>query len=430
MATWTEWTTSQLPVVLIGVGLLAGAAALVGCFTYLRHRSLAADAVAHALLPGLCLGYLLAGERSLPALLAGGFATGWLALVLHERLTRRLGIRPDTSIAVVLSVFFGAGTLLLSHIQQLGTGTAAGLDHFLFGSAATMVEADVALVAGVAAVVLAVVAVCWRALWLLSFDAQYARVIGLPVRLLEGLLTLLTVGAVVAGVQVVGVVLMAALLAIPAVAARSWSNRLGPMLGLAAVIGVGSAVGGVLISAGGSGRPTGPWVVLVLAGAALVSLLFAPGQGLVARSLRQRSTGRRLQNENVLKGFWILHERGEGQPFAEAELVERGLIGRRYLAATLRRLRRGGWVRQADQGWAATAAGLAQGQRIADRHRLWERWMARHLQLPDDHLHAAAEALEHARSPNLDEQLRRDLGEGPSGGGETEASGASTKPQI
>ncbi len=413
MATWTDWTTSQLPVVLAGVAVLAGAAALVGCFAYLRHRSLAADAVAHALLPGLCVGYLLAGERSLPALLAGGFATGWLALVLHERLTRRAGIRPDTSLAVLLSVFFGAGALLLSRIQRLGTGTAAGLDHFLFGSASTLVEGDVLLVTALAALVVAVLAVCWRAFWLVSFDPQYAQVIGLPVRWLEGVLALLTVGAVVAGVQVVGVVLMAALLAIPAVAARSWTDRLGPMLGLAAAVAVAAGIGGTLISAGGSGRPTGPWVVLVLAGAALGSLLLAPGRGLLARSLRQQATARRLQNENVLKGFWILHERGENRPLAEGELAQRGLIRQRFLAATLRRLRSRGWVAGDAKGWSVTSAGLTEGQRIADRHRRWERWMARHLQLPDDHLHDAAEALEHLSSSDLDDRLRRDLDENP-----------------
>lgn len=411
MDVWNDWLTSQLPTVLLGVALLSVAGALIGCFAYLRHRSLAGDVVAHALLPGLCLGYLAAGSRQLLALMAGAFATGWLALWLHDLLTRRFRIREDTSIAALLSIFFGAGALLLTHIQHDGRGTQAGLDQFLFGKAASLVASDVWLMAALAAVVAGSVALGWRVFWIVSFDPEYARVLGLPVARVEAALTLLTVAAVVAGVQVVGVVLMAALLATPAVAARSWTDRVPTMLLLAAGISLLSGVAGTLVSASGANRPTGPWFVVMLSTAALLSLLLAPKRGLLARMIRRRRNRLRIQEENVLKGFWHLNEAdgaADGCRTAE-QLSERGLVRRRFLVPTLRRLTRKGWLRASSHGWTATPQGLEQGRRITRRHRLWEAWLAENLRLPDDHLHDDAEAMEHVIGPEVEDQLARDL---------------------
>jgi len=204
---------------------------------------------------------------------------------------------------------------------------------------------------------------------------------------------------------------MAALLATPAVAARSWTNRLPVLMLLAAGFAVVSGVVGTLISAAGPGRPTGPWFVVVLSSLAMLSLLLAPRRGVLARSLRLRRNRQRMQNENVLKCFYHLAE-ADNKPEAVRnadDLNGRRPVRRRHMQSTLRRLVRKGWLIARDGGWLATEAGLEQGRNITRRHRLWETWLAQNLHLPGDHLHDDAEAMEHIIGPEQERQLESEI---------------------
>jgi len=251
------------------LGLLSGA---LGTFAVLRRQSLLGDALAHATLPGVVLAFLVTQERATPVLMVGAGLAAAAAALLITAVVRHTRIKQDAALAVVLSVFFGLGTVLLTVVASDGGAGQAGLDRFVLGQAATLVATDVQTMALLAAIALALVVACFKELTVISFDPTFARALGYRVGRIEGLLTVLLVVAIVVGIQTVGVVLVSALLITPAAAARHWTDRLGAMVLLAAVFGAVSGVVGALVSARAVDLPTGPVIVLVATTIFVVSL--------------------------------------------------------------------------------------------------------------------------------------------------------------
>ncbi len=286
-----------LRTIALGVALLGLVSGVVGSFAVLRRQALLGDVVSHAALPGIVLAFMLAGTRATPLLLLGAAVAGWLAAWLLLHITRTTPIKEDAALGLILSVFFGAGLVLMTITQRTGQAGQAGLDSYLFGQAAALVGTDVLTIAVVGGGVLAVVLLLWKEFKLLTFDAGYATSLGLPTRWLNLALTALIVVAIVTGLQTVGVILMSALLVAPAAAARQWTNRLGVMTLLAGAFGAVSSVVGALISYSVSGMSTGPTIVLCVSLLVVFSLLFAPARGVVWQWWRRRRQRSRVGAE-------------------------------------------------------------------------------------------------------------------------------------
>jgi manganese/zinc/iron transport system permease protein len=263
--------------------LLGLSSGVLGCFAYLRKQSLMGDALAHAALPGVCIAFMLTGTKSILFFLIGASISGLIATFGIGYITRNSRIKQDTALGLVLSVFFGLGIVLLTQIQRHPGGNQSGLDKFLFGQAASLVQSDVFVMMGMSLLLIGACTLLFKEFKLISFDPGFARGLGYPIAVLEQLLMFLIVVAVVVGIQAVGVVLMAALLITPAVSARYWTQRLGLMVVLSGLFGALSGVSGTLISAMGNNLPTGPLCVLSATGIFLLSILFAPGRGLISR---------------------------------------------------------------------------------------------------------------------------------------------------
>ncbi len=277
--------------VALGSALLGIVSGVLGCFAVLRRQGLLGDALAHAALPGICMAFLLTGSKAPLILMVGAALSGWLGTLLLLWIVRATRISEDTALGIVLSSFFGFGIVLLTFIARRNDAHQAGLDRYLFGQAATLVQEHVLTMAALGALALLLVGLLYKEFKLLAFDAAFAASLGLPTRRLNVLLTGLIVVAVVIGLQTVGVVLMAAMLVGPAVAARQWTDRLGVMIGLAALFGALSGVSGALLSVSDAHLPTGPMIILSLTAIVGGSLLFAPARGLVWEWLRRRRSG-------------------------------------------------------------------------------------------------------------------------------------------
>lgn len=280
--------------VALGSALLGIVGGVLGSFAVLRRQGLLGDALAHTALPGICLAFMLTGLRTPLVLMAGAAFTGWIGTLIIIKVVRDTRISEDSALGIVLSVFFGIGIVLLTRIQQSNNANQAGLDRYLFGQAATLVQSNVITMAVLGGAALLCVALLFKEFKLLSFDPEFAASIGFPVGKLNVLLTSLIVIAVVIGLQTVGVVLMAAMLVGPAAAARQWTNRLSVMLGLSALFGAAAGVSGAMISVTASRLPTGPMVILCMTAIVIVSLLFAPERGMVWDAMRQRASRRRV----------------------------------------------------------------------------------------------------------------------------------------
>jgi manganese/zinc/iron transport system permease protein len=276
-----------LRTIALGAATLGIVSGVLGCFAVLRRQSLMGDALSHAALPGICLAFLLTGSKAPLVLFAGAGLTGWLGMLAILWLVRHTRLPSDAALGAVLTTFFGMGVVLLTLIQNSGNANQAGLDKFLFGQAATLVESDVVTMAVLGAVALAVVLIFYEEFKLLAFDPEFAAGQGVRTGALNVLLTSLLVIAVAVGLQTVGVVLMAAMLIAPAAAARQWTERLSVMLALAGLFGALAGVGGALLSVTAAHVPTGPMVILCATAIFAFSLFFAPARGLAWDAVRQ-----------------------------------------------------------------------------------------------------------------------------------------------
>ncbi len=171
--------------------------------------------------------------------------------------------------------------MLLTYIQKIPNANQAGLENFLFGQVSTILQRDVIFMGIVAVFTILPVILFWKEFKLLSFDHDFAAIIGFSTNKLDLLLTTLMVIAVIAGLQSVGgVVLMSAMLIAPAVSARQWTDKLSVMIVLSSIFGGAvSGVVGTLISSSIPKMPTGPIIVVVVTIIAFISMLFAPNRG-------------------------------------------------------------------------------------------------------------------------------------------------------
>jgi len=340
---------------LVGVGaaLLGFAAGAAGSFLFLRKRALVSDAVAHATLPGVALAFMtmvaLGGDgRNLAGLLAGSAVTAWLGLLLVEWIVRRTRLPEDAAIGAVLSVSFGIGIVLLTVVQTMGAGRQAGLEDFLLGSTAGMLYRDAVLIAvGGGGAVLAVW-VLRRPMTMVAFDPEHAASVGIDVRRVDLAMMGLATAVTVVGLKLVGLVLIVALLIVPPVAARLWTERSGRLPWIAGGIGAASGYLGAAVSASAPALPTGPVIVLVAAAACALSLVASPVRGLAAEALRRRRLHARVHRRQGLLAL------AREEPIREA--------------FTFRLLRREGLVR-ADG--VPTEAGRAQAARMLRDERRW-----------------------------------------------------------
>lgn len=398
--------------VLLGATILGALGGTLGSYALLRRQSLLGDALAHAALPGVCLAYLVTGSKTPLPLFLGALVTGLLGALLILATVRWSRIKEDSAIGVVLSVFFGVGIVLLTFIQKRPDGNQSGLDKYLFGQAATLLERDVAIMGALGLLVAAIVALLYKELKILTFDRNFAASQGWPVKSLEVLLTLLLVVVVVVGLQTVGVVLIIATLITPAAAARQWTDRLGGMILLAAGIGAASGAVGAYASAFVARLPTGPTIVLVSSSVLIVSLLFAPRRGLVWAMLRERSAAAKIRRENLLKD---LYRQGERRSDWRAFLPTPELMGLRgqtalQLAKSALPLVAAGLAERKGDGLRLTEEGRFEAEKVVRKHRLWEVYLTRRLELPSDHVHRDAEAMEHALTDEAVDEIESRLG--------------------
>lgn len=361
-------TDYTLRTVALGAATLGVVGGGLGSYAVLRGQSLLGDAISHAALPGVALAFLLTGGKAPLVLMLGAAGTGIAAALAVVGITNSTRIPYDSALALMLSVFFGGGLMLLTYLQRAAGAAQAGLDAFLFGQAAALVEQDVWTMATLGGLALAAMLLFWKEFKLLAFDPDFGRSVGMPVRALDMGLTTLLVVAIVIGLQTVGVVLMSAVIVAPAAAARQWTDRLGVMVGLAAAFGAGSGVGGAVASSTVANLPTGPTIVLCMGLLVALSLLLAPARGLLWTWWRRRQTDRRLRHEQVLCTLYALAtNHGRWDHPHDPDSLDALTSGSSRAHHALQQLADRGLVAEAEDGrWHLTPDGAEEAQRLAD----------------------------------------------------------------
>lgn len=375
-------------VVVLGAACLGVAGGTVGTFLLLRRRALVSDALAHATLPGLAAGFLIAlamglPGRTLPILLAGAVASAILGALAIQALGRWSRLPEDAATAVVLSVFFGLGTVMVSWIQTLAVGGQAGLKTFILGQTAAMQQGEATAIAALALAAAGACTLLFKEFRVVCFDPGFARAQGWPVGAIDLVLMALVTFVTVIGLQTVGLVLIVAFLIIPAAAARFWTDRLPTMVLTAAAIGAAAGWIGATLSALLPRMPAGAVIVLTAGAFFAVSALFAPARGIVAGVVRR---GRRRLA--AARAGWLRAALAAGGTGPDGPL--------RHLARI---------AGHADGAGRLTPAGRAAAS-AADRDaRLWDRFVADYPTLLPDHADWGTGPIERFLPPDLVREL-------------------------
>ena len=299
-------TDYTLQVVSLGSALLGVISGVLGSFAVIRKESLLGDAVSHAALPGIALAFLFTGTKNTEILLLGALVSGLISTGIITAITRYSKIKFDSALALILSVFFGGGLVLLTYIQKIPNANQAGLDKFIFGQASTVLLRDVRIIAILGSILLFLVFLFWKEFKIISFDIDFAESLGFDTKKLTLLLFAMIVTSIIIGLQTVGVILMSAMLTAPAVAARQWTDKLSVMALLSAIFGAVSGILGTLISSVVSNLPTGPMIVVIISIIVLISLTLAPNRGLIWAYSRQKNNEKNIGADQSLANLYHL----------------------------------------------------------------------------------------------------------------------------
>jgi manganese/zinc/iron transport system permease protein len=412
-------------VVLFGVTVLGIAAGLVGSFTLLRKRALLGDALAHASLPGIAGAFMLATAvgaegKSLPILWAGATVTGLIGVGVVLVIRSQTRLKEDTALGIALSVFFGAGMALLGIIQNMDAGHAAGLESFIYGKTASMGANDTRMIAIASTIAIIGCLLLFKEFKLLCFDENFAGSRGMPVTLLDLALMSLVVLVTIVGLQAVGLILMVALMVIPAAAARFWTEKLWSVACLAAVLGGIGGVTGAASSALCPRLPSGAMIVLCCTTLFGISMIFGSARGVLIRAVRRHTLNRRIRMQHLLRGMYEIAENesaGESayskKPTSIDKLVSIRSWSRRQLQRIIKRAAGRQYVIIGDNQIRLTEAGYLEAARLTRQHRLWELYLITHADVAPGRVDRAADDIEHVLEPELVDELELLLDQKP-----------------
>ncbi|MEQ1851687.1 MAG: iron chelate uptake ABC transporter family permease subunit [Chthoniobacteraceae bacterium] len=416
-------------VVVTGTTVLGMAAGVLGCFALLRKRALMGDALSHATLPGIGLAFMAsvaAGGtgKSLAALLVGATISGLLGLACILLIRNFSRLKEDTALGIVLSVFFGAGVAVLGVAQRMGGGHSAGLESFIYGKTASMTAADAMLIAGVAVVVLAACVLLFKEFRLLCFDSAYAAAQGWPALFLDVVMMALIVAVTVIGLQAVGLILVIALLIVPAAAARFWTERLAAMTIIAGLFGALSGLLGSAASALVPNLPSGAMIVLAGSALFLFSMAFGAARGVLVRWLNRIAFENKVRRQHLLRAAYELVE-GDGSKTVAASgratvaIPVAALLAKRSwspgrLRTEIARAERAGLITSWPGGdnIKFTPDGFDEAAQLVRQHRMWELYLITHADIAPSHVDRDADAIEHVLGPEMIRELESLLDSG------------------
>ncbi len=381
------------------VGLMCG---VLGVFLVLRHMSLVGDALGHAILPGVVVAFMIVGYNTL-GFFFGAVAAGMLTAIGITWIQQNVRTKNDAAIGIVFTAMFSLGVMGISWISH-EEGVHLDLKDFLFGNVLGVADQDLWLAAMTMAFVLASVVVLYRPLFVSTFQEVVARTMGIRVRTLHYFLMLMLSFAVVASLQTVGVILVVAMLITPASTALLLSKRLKWVLVWAGLLGVCSAVSGLVVAILLETTP-GPAIAVVATLIYLLVALFAPGRGLVARLWQKVQLRWRIEEEDVLKHVFRL---SKGESPAPATLASALGQSTGKVKKVLQRLRKKGLL--ASDGIRLTDKGKARAAALVRAHRLWETYLARRTGLNPEQIHDDAEHLEHLLPEEILDTIDETLG--------------------
>lgn len=391
--------------------------AILGCFLVLRRMSLLGDAISHAILPGLAMGFIVSGSRDVLPMLLGALVAGLLTAFLTQTLHRFARVPEDAAMGVVFTSLFALGVLMIHRVaRQVDLDPGCVLYGILEGVAfdvepGSVIPRPTFNMGVVCLAVIVFVTLLWKELKLVSFDSELATSQGFNSNVIHYLMMAMVAGVTVAAFEAVGSILVVAMLTVPAATAYMLTDRLGVMVVVACLCGVVSAIFGRDFA---SRLDTSvPGMMAVVAGGLFtVAVLVAPRHGVLVKRLRQMGLSLRIVREDILAMLYRWQELSPQQALNRTQ-ASVALGGGLLPSLAIWTLEREGRIRSAlapegVSGILLTDKGRAEAQTLVKTHRLWETYLMK-LGLPQDHLHAPADRAEHFVSEQVMREVAREV---------------------
>ena len=384
------------------VGILCG---VLGCFIILRHMALIGDALAHAILPGVVVGFLIAGY-SLTGFFSGAVVAGLVAAVLITWIQQNLKTKEDAAIGIVFTAMFASGIMAISWLSR-SEGVHLDMQDFLFGNVLAISDMDLVLTAIITIFVTGSILVFYRYFFVTTFQSVVSRTMGISVNLMHYFLMMLLSFSVVASIQTVGVILVVAMLIIPASTAYLISNRLQYMIAWSAAFGLFSTVSGLMVAILFETTP-GPAMTVMAALFYFIVAMVAPQNGYLVRKLSNLRRQNHIRQEDVLK---LTERLSETNSLSREKLLELSGLNIKQLNNQLKRLARNGFIElKHNDDIVLTQKGKDRAYELIRAHRLWETYLTDKLGVPEAGIHEHAEKYEHMLPKDMVEDIDKDLG--------------------
>ena len=396
----SEWAIRAL-IASSAVGFMCG---ILGCFIVLRNMSLIGDALSHAVLPGIFFAFLFFGYSTL-GFFIGSTIAGLFAALAISWIQQNVTTKSDAAIGIIFTAMFSVGIMGISWLNQ-SEGVHLDLKDFLFGNVLGISNEDIYLTLGVCLYTLVSVVLFYRYLFITTFQATIAETMGISAKTIHYFLMLLLSFAIVASLRTVGVILVVAMLITPAATALLLSDRLRIVIALSSVIGILSAILGLILSILFETTP-GPAMTLVATAFYFSAVLFSPSKGLIFKFNQSRVEKKRIIREDILRQV-IKNPLEQGMLLSEVS--NRLHIPKRQLRASIYKMANSRLIDVTDDKILLTSEGIQKAEQLVRAHRLWETYQVRQMGLNSDQVHDAADKIEHFLSEELLDEIDKELG--------------------
>ncbi len=288
----------------IGAVLIGFLSGVLSLYFVTRKQSILGDAITHSTFPGITIAFFIIMQKNYIFIMIGAVTSALIAILIILLIRHWGCLADDANIAVILSIFFGFGILMLTVIQKSNSLAQSGLIHYIFGNITFILKKDIYVIIVLSFAEFVILALFWKEFKLITFDRQYAITLGYPVLLLDILLMFMIAITAVIGVDIIGTVMMAALLIAPAVAGRQWSNNFFHIAIISGLFGSLSGLVGTFLSSNISNMPPGPIIVVTLSSFVLLSILFGKEKGILWQYFRFRETSVKTDDLSLLNKFF------------------------------------------------------------------------------------------------------------------------------
>ncbi len=383
------------------VGLMCG---ILGSFIVLRNMSLIGDALSHAVLPGIFFAFLFFGYSTL-GFFIGSTIAGLIAGISISWIQQNVQTKNDAAIGIIFTAMFAVGIMGISWLNQ-SEGVHLDLKDFLFGNVLGISNEDIYLTFGVTVYTIVSVILFYRHLFITTFQATIAETMGISAKTIHYFLMLLLSFAIVASLRTVGVILVVAMLITPAATALLISNRLQIVIIISAVIGILSAVLGLILSIIFETTP-GPAMTIVATLFYFAAVIFSPEKGLLFKMTQKRVEKKRIVREDVLRQI-IKNPLDKGM--SVSVISDRLEINPRKLNKVINTMTRSSLLDSDKEKVLLTKEGINKAEQLVRAHRLWETYQVKQMGLNIDQVHDAADQIEHFLSEELLDEIDKELG--------------------